>query len=124
MKQIESLHTQKKQRSSNPVPNRNVTTSLPVVFPHQLTACLCRCPEQAKRLYVTGGMVNNRTVRMEAYRQAGQYRVDDVVFFLRLNHSHLLTSQARWRTELGYELTVSRSERGVRYTGGCSLAMS
>ena len=44
---------------------------------------------------------------MEAYRQAGQYRVDDVVFFLRLNHSHLLTSQARWRTELGYELAVS-----------------
>ncbi|XP_043224104.1 uncharacterized protein LOC122382611 isoform X2 [Amphibalanus amphitrite] len=61
-------------------------------------------PEQAKRLYVTGGMVNNRTVRLEAYRQAGQYRVDDMVFFLRLNHSHLLTSQARWRTELGYEL--------------------
>ena len=97
--------------------------SLPVSFPRQLTGCLCRCSEQAKRLYVTGGMVNNRTVRMEAYRQAGQYRVDDVVFFLRLNHSHLLTSQARWRTELGYELTVSRSEGGGRYSVGLSSAI-
>nr|UEK51615.1 MTTP-like protein 2 [Parasacculina yatsui] len=60
--------------------------------------------ELGKRLHVDAGVLNPRHWRIHVFRRANRYQVDDLVLFVRLNHSHLFTSQARWRKRAVTEL--------------------
>ena len=57
-------------------------------------------------LYAEGGVMDSRNFKFDISESYDNYRFSDLNFFLRMNHSRLVTSQLKWRPELLEELRV------------------
>ena len=54
-----------------------------------------------------GNIPDARNVMFGVWRDFEEIRIDDASFYLRLNHSRLVTSKLRWRPEIRSEVVVS-----------------
>lgn len=53
------------------------------------------------------GMIPDvRNVIFNIWRDYEEIRISDMSFYLRLNHSRLVTSKLKWRPEIKTEITV------------------
>jgi hypothetical protein len=53
-----------------------------------------------------GKIPDARNVNFNVWRDYEEIRISDVSFYLRLNHSRLITSQFKWRPEIKTEIMV------------------
>lgn len=57
-------------------------------------------------IFGEGGVVDSRNVYFDISESYDNFRFSDVNFYLRLNHSRLITSKLQWRPELFSEIRV------------------
>jgi hypothetical protein len=55
---------------------------------------------------MNGKIIDARNVIFNIWRDYEDIRISDVSFYLRLNHSRLITSKFRWRPEIKTEVMV------------------
>jgi len=53
-----------------------------------------------------GNIPDARNVIFNVWRDYEEIRISDVSFYLRLNHSRLVTSKLKWRPEIETEIMV------------------
>lgn len=58
-------------------------------------------------VYAEGGVIDARNVIFDISQSVENFRFSDINYFLRLNHSRLITSRLKWRPELYSELEAS-----------------
>lgn len=63
--------------------------------------------DASQQILVRGDFVDNRHAFWKLWRRYDDLSEDDIAFFLRLNHSRLLTARYTWRTTMKQDLIVS-----------------
>ena len=98
-------------------------------FPHSLSTIISFCPkcrltgiffyllpsvaidvhvtDASQSFHLYGNIPDARNVIFGVWRDYEEIRITDVSFYLRLNHSRLVTSKLRWRPEIRSEIMVS-----------------
>jgi len=77
--------------------------------------CVLFCfPELTDGIFIQGGVIDFRNVKFDISEAYETFRFSDVNFFLRMNHSRLITSRLKWRPQLFSELKASR-QKNISY---------
>lgn len=63
--------------------------------------------DASQQILVRGDYVDNRHAFWKLWRRYDDLTEDDIAFYLRLNHSRLLTARYTWRTSMKQDLIVS-----------------
>lgn len=65
-------------------------------------------PDATQNLRMLGTIPNARSASFDFWRNYEDIRVVDVAYYLRMNHSRLITSQLVWRPTIKTEIRVSK----------------
>lgn len=65
-------------------------------------------PDASQNLLMVGTIPNARSASFDFWRDYEEIRVVDVSYYLRMNHSRLITSQLVWRPTIKAEIKVCR----------------
>lgn len=63
-------------------------------------------PDASQNLRMLGTIPNARSASFDLWRDYEEIRVVDVAYYLRMNHSRLITSQLIWRPTIKAEIKV------------------
>lgn len=63
-------------------------------------------PDASQNLYMLGAIPDARSASFDLWRDYEEFRIVDVAYYMRMNHSRLLTSQLLWRPKMKYEIKV------------------
>lgn len=66
-------------------------------------------PDASQNLQMLGVIPDARSASFHLWRNYEEIRIVDVSYYLRMNHSRLITSQLVWRPKMRTEITVSAS---------------
>lgn len=70
-------------------------------------------PDASQNLRMLGIIPDARSASFDLWRDYEDIRIVDVAYYLRMNHSRLITSQLIWRPKLRGELKVSQKPQGI-----------
>ncbi|ODN01102.1 Apolipophorin [Orchesella cincta] len=68
---------------------------------------MCAVHDLTNGVFAEGGVVDSRNAIFDITESYDNFRFSDVNFYLRLNHSRLITSKLKWRPELFSEIKAS-----------------
>lgn len=77
--------------------------------------------ELSDGIYAEGGVIDSRNVRLDVWEVVDKLRLSDVSYFLRLNHSRLITSQLKWPSDLNSILEVRLNRTSYIHTTPISI---
>ncbi|CAG2054584.1 unnamed protein product [Timema podura] len=67
-------------------------------------------PDASESFHMYGIIPDARNAKFNAWRNYEDDSISDISYYLRLNHSHLVTSKLIWRPEIEYEVKASTSK--------------
>lgn len=73
-------------------------------------------PDASHHLHMLGYIADARNAFFDLYRDYDDVRVVDIAYYLRMNHSRLVTSQLIWRPKMKSEIKVRN-----HYSSTCIL---
>lgn len=72
-------------------------------------------PDASQNLRMVGTIPNARSASFDFWRDYEEFRIVDVAYYLRMNHSRLITSQLLWRPSIKTEIKVWKGFTDIYY---------
>lgn len=74
-------------------------------------------PDASQNLKMFGQISDARNAEFDLHRDYDDIRVVDIAYYMRMNHSRLVTSQLRWRPKMKNEIKVKNCcKLGVEFS--------
>lgn len=71
--------------------------------------------DASETFHASGRVPDVRNAHLNVWRDYDDYSISDIAFYLKLNHSRMVTSKLKWRPKLQKEVIVSWLNGSIFY---------